>query len=274
MTSNAASELTEALTRLHNERDAILEEIAGLERDLADKHETLADMHEKVEALEKTLKVLHPEAAQAMQSLAPPAAETEDEDERDDDDDEDEAGEGPESKPATDFSHLSRQMAVLGVLAGTSRTLHYSEIARIVDAPASSISANLSHLKYRQMVESTEPGVYQMVALMPIEAEPEVNEALRNVATAIVDDQQWEILEAILEMDERLPFVGFEHFRRNRLAHVAGAGWANDRLTHALMKEVLARDLIEVYHKDNPRNPEFPTAAIRLTDAGLDEISD
>ncbi len=75
-------------------------------------------------------------------------------------------------------------------------------------------------------------------------------------------------------MDERLPFVGFEHFRRNRLGNVTGARWSNDRLTHAMMKELLGRELIEVYHTDNPRNPDFPTAAIRLTADGLDEIAD
>ena len=179
-----------------------------------------------------------------------------------------------ESSRAADLSQLPRQTAVLGILAGATSALHYQEIAEIAGAPASSVTPNLSHLKYRELAETTEPGKYRLAQMLSLESEQEVNEALRIVAIAIVDDQQWDILEAIFEMDERLPFVGFEHFRRNRLANVTGVRWANDRLTHALMKELLGRELIEVYHTDNPRNPDFPTAAIRLTAEGLDEIED
>jgi len=251
------------LTRLNNDREAILAEIAAMERDLGEKHEALSDINEKIDAMEKTLAVLRPDLARELQRPPPPTDEEEEPPE----------SEAPEPTPAAaDFSHLPRQTAVLGILAGSANALHYQEIAEIAGAPASSVSPNLSHLKYRELVETTEPGRYRLAPMLAIEAEQEANEALRAVAVAIVDDQQWEILEAVLEMDERLPFVGFEHFRRNRLANVTGARWANDRLTHALMKEVLERELIEVYHTDNPRNPEFPTAAIRLTAEGLDEI--
>lgn len=277
MTSSASDELREALTRLHSERDTILDEIATIERGLGEKHEALADLNEKIDAMEKTLAVLHPELArelrrasaspEAEEAEAPPPA----------------APAAPASAPApaereprpvADFSHLSRQQTVLGILAGSANTLHYQEIAAIAGAPASSVSPNLSHLKYREMVETLDPGSYRLAPMLALENESEVNEALRAVATAIVDDQQWDILEAVLEMDERLPFVGFEHFRRNRLGNVTGARWSNDRLTHGIMKELLARELIEVYHTDNPRNPDFPTAAIRLTPDGLDEIAD
>ena len=265
MTSSAADELGEALTRLTNEREAVLAEVAAIERDLSEKHEALSDLNEKIDAMEKTLAVLRPDLARELRP--PPPSPEEDE----------EAAEGDPSEPApatADFSHLPRQTAVLGILTGAANALHYQEIAEIAGAPASSVSPNLSHLKYRELVETTEPGRYRLAPMLAIEAEQEVNEALRAVAIAIVDDQQWDILEAVLEMDERLPFVGFEHFRRNRLANVTGARWANDRLTHALMKELLERELIEVYHTDNPRNPDFPTAAIRLTAEGLDEIED
>ena len=262
MTSSATDELGEALTRLRSERDTILGDIAGLERDLGEKHEALVDLNEKVEAMEKTLVVLHPELAREVQRPSPP---------------EEPEGEAPprapeEPTPAADLSQLPREKAVLGIVAGATGPLHYQEIAEIAGAPTSSVTPNLSHLKYRGIVETTEPGIYRLAPMLPIESEQEVNEALLTVAIAIVDDQQWEILEAVLEMDERLPFVGFEHFRRNRLANVTGARWANDRLTHALMKELLGRELIEVYHTDNPRNPDFPTAAVRLTADGLDEI--
>ena len=285
MTSSAADELSEALTRLEDERETILEEIATLERAAAEKHEALEDLREKIDALQKTLAVLRPDQAPALERRTPPPprmmamAAPSPRLETSADAEADEATEAepepePEPEPPTDYSHLSRQTAVLGVLAGAARALHYQEIAQIIGAPASSVSPILSHLKYREMVELTEPGVYLLAPALPVEAEQEVHEALRAVAAAIVDDQQWDILEAILEMDERLPFVGFEHFRRNRLAHAASAKWANDRLTHGLMKELIERDWIEVYHKDNPRNPDFPTAAVRLTDEGLDEISD
>lgn len=266
MTSSAADELNEALTRLHNDRDVILSEVAGIERDLAEKHEALADLNEKIDAMQKTLAVLRPELARELQPPAPP------------EEDEDEATTTPaaESTPVTavDFSHLPRQTAVLGILAGSAAEMHYQEIAEIAGAPASSVSPNLSHLKFRDLVETTDPGRYRLAPMLPLESEQEVNEALRAVAIAIVDEQQWDILEAVFEMDERLPFVGFEHFRRNRLSNVTGTRWANDRMTHAIMKELLGRELIEVYHTDNPRNPEFPTAAIRLTAEGLDEIEE
>ncbi|MXY71922.1 MAG: helix-turn-helix domain-containing protein [Dehalococcoidia bacterium] len=263
MTSSAADELSEALTRLQGERETILSEIATIERDLGEKHESLSDVNEKIKALRKTLAVLRPELVLELERPAAP----EDEDEL--------AEQAPaESPTAADFSELPRQTAVLGILAGATEAMHYQEIAEIAGAPASSVSPNLSHLKYRDLVETTDPGTYQLAPVLPLESEQEANEALRAVATAIVDDRQWDILEAVFEMDERLPFVGFEHFRRNRLANVTGVRWANDRLTHALMKELLSRELIEVYHTDNPRNPEFPTAAIRLTAEGLDEIEE
>ncbi|MXX20138.1 MAG: helix-turn-helix domain-containing protein [Dehalococcoidia bacterium] len=263
MTSSAADELSEALTRLQGERETILGEIATIERDLGEKHESLSDVNEKIEALRKTLAVLRPDLVRDLERPAAP-------------EDEDELSEQTpvESPTAADFSELPRQTAVLGILAGATEAMHYQEIAEIAGAPASSVSPNLSHLKYRDLVETTDPGTYQLAPVLPLESEQEANEALRAVATAIVDDRQWDILEAVFEMDERLPFVGFEHFRRNRLANVTGVRWANDRLTHALMKELLSRELIEVYHTDNPRNPEFPTAAIRLTAEGLDEIEE
>ncbi len=265
MTSSASDELGEALARLTNEREAVLTEIAAMEQDLGEKHEALADLNEKIEAMEKTLAVLRPDLAHELRRPPPPP------------DEEEEPPESEEAEPApaaTDFSGLPRQTAVLGILTGSTDPLHYQEIAKIAGAPASSVSPNLSHLKYRELVDTTEPGRFRLAPMLAIEAEQEANEALRAVAIAIVDDLQWDILEAVLEMDERLPFVGFEHFRRNRLATVTGARWANDRLTHAIMKEMLERELIEVYHTDNPRNPDFPTAAIRLTAEGLDEIED
>ena len=265
MTSSAADELSEALTRLHTDRDLTLDEIAGIERDLAEKHEALADLNEKIDAMEKTLAVLRPDLARELRPPPP------------DDDEDEESLATPAAEAAVaavGFSHLPRQTAVLGILAGSAAEMHYQEIAEVAGAPASSVSPNLSHLKFRDLVETTDPGRYRLAPMLPLESEQEVNEALRAVAIAIVDDRQWDILEAVLEMDDRLPFVGFEHFRRNRLGNVTGTRWANDRLTHAIMKVLLERQLIEVYHTDNPRNPEFPTAAIRLTAEGLDEIED
>ncbi len=264
MTSSAAEELREALTRLLNERDARLTEIASIEHDLGEKHASLADLNEKIDAMEKTLAVLEPERAHEFQRSEPDATGG----------DEEGAAGDEEPKAAADFSHLSRQVAVLGILAGAAEALHYQEIAEIAGAPTNSVTPNLSNLKYRDLVETTDPGRYRLAPLFALEDEQEVNGALRAVATAIVDDRQWDILDAVAGMDERLPFVGFEHFRRNRLASVTGTRWGNDRLTHAMMKELLERELIEVYHTDNPRNPDFPTAAIRLTAEGLDEIAD
>lgn len=280
MTSPASDELTEAFDRLHDEREALLRDIGELERDLADRRKALTRIDDNIEAMEKTL---------ALLGRAPDAPRDDADEPYDDDEDDDVAESVAESAPpavsaitpasappspeAPDFSGLSRQVAVLGIITGAMQPLHYKEIADIVGAPPGSVTPNLSQLKQRELVETREPGVYELAQRLSLTGEHEANEALREVATAIVDEQRWDVLDAVYEMDKRLPFVGFEHFRRNRLPTVAGVReWANDRLTHAIMKDMLARDLIEVYHTENPRNPEFPTAAIRLTDEGFEEI--
>lgn len=280
MTSPASDELTEAFDRLHDEREALLRDIGELERDLADRRKALTRIDDNIEAMEKTL---------ALLGRAPDTPRDDADEPYDDDEDEDVADGVAESAPpavsaitpasappapeAPDFSGLSRQVAVLGIITGAMQPLHYKEIADIVGAPPGSVTPNLSQLKQRELVETREPGVYELAQRLSLTGEHEANEALREVATAIVDEQRWDVLDAVYEMDKRLPFVGFEHFRRNRLPTVAGVReWANDRLTHAIMKDMLARDLIEVYHTENPRNPEFPTAAIRLTDEGFEEI--
>ena len=284
MTSPTSDELGEAFDRLHDEREDALRDIEQLERDIADRRKALARIDDNIEALEKTLALLG--RAPERERAAEP--QYNDEDEADDDDaggDVDGEADAPRavsaitpaSTPpppdAPDFSGLSRQVAVLGIITGALAPLHYKEIADIAGAPAGSITSNLSQLKGRDLVETREPGVYGPPPRLSLAGEHEANEALRAVAAAIVDEQHWDILEAVYEMDKRLPFVGFEHFRRNRLPAVAGVReWANDRLTHAIMKDILARDLVEVYHTENPRNPEFPTAAIRLTEEGFEEI--
>ena len=282
MTSPTSDELGEAFDRLHDEREDALREIEQLERDLSDRREALVRIDDNIEALEKTLALLGRAPDRERDDEPPPY-----DDDEDEADDEDAGGEAsappavsaitpastPPSPDAPDFSGLSRQVAVLGIITGALAPLHYKEIAEIAGAPPGSITSNLSQLKGRELVETREPGVYGPAMRLSLTGEHEANEALRAVATAIVDEQRWDILDAVYEMDKRLPFVGFEHFRRNRLPTVAGVReWANDRLTHAVMKDILARELIEVYHTENPRNPEFPTAAIRLTDEGFEEI--
>ncbi len=265
----ASDEISEALGGLHTEREAIRSEVEAIERDLADRHEALERLTKAIETLERLLE--RPDAdseppdsefALPERPAPPPPVRP--------------APRPPDryAEPAAppDLSGIPRLTAVLGLLAGSDAPLHYKEIAEIASAPTSSVTPNLSSLKQRDLVETSERGSYRLVTPLPIESEQEANEALRVVVTTIVDEQRWDILEAIFEMDNRLPFVGFEHFRRNRLPGVAGVRWANDRLTHEMMKELIARELVEVYHTDNPRNPDFPTAALRLTDEGFDEI--
>lgn len=287
MTSPASDELTEAFNRLHDEREELLREIGELERDLTDRRKALRRIDDNIGAMEKTL---------ALLGRGPRAARDDDAEEPyDDDADADADGAEsvsvaaeasappavsaitpaatPPSPEAPDLSGLSRQVAVLGIITGAVEPLHYKDIADIAGAPPGSITSNLSQLKQRELVETREPGIYELASRLSLTGEHEANEALRELAAAIADEQRWDVLDAVYEMDKRLPFVGFEHFRRNRLPTVAGVReWANDRLTHAIMKDLLARDLIEVYHTENPRNPEFPTAAIRLTDEGFEEI--
>ena len=118
MASSAANELSEALTRLQGERETILAEIATIERDLGEKHEALSDVNEKIEAMEKTLAVLRPGREHEPQGPAPPEEEEETQEPA-----------PAEAATAADFSHLPRQTAVLGILAGSSGPMHYQEAA-------------------------------------------------------------------------------------------------------------------------------------------------
>ena len=150
MTSSAADELSEALTRLQGERETILGEIATIERDLGERHESLSDVNEKIEALARRHSpCLRPDLVRDLERPAPP----EDEDELA------EASAGRRHRQRRTSQNLPRQTAVLGILAGaqprpcTTRRSRRSRARR-----RAAFLPNLSHLKYRDLVETTDPG--------------------------------------------------------------------------------------------------------------------
>ncbi len=280
MATPASDELAEALTRLHSEREGLLADVADLEKRLGERHEALIELNEKIEAMEKTLAMLRTDLAEELQ--LPPADQPRGEalprasfNRAPASRNEAMHGDMEELTASEAIGELPRQLAVLGLLASAERPPHYQELADITGAPESEVSPILSHLEYRGLVETTAwPGRYQIAGSLPMDSDYEVNTAVRRLTAAIVDERLWDICDEILSMDQRLPFVGFEHFRRNRLPRVANTPWGNERFTHAVMKELLAREFIEVYRTENPRNPDFPTAAIRLTPEGLEELDD
>lgn len=82
-----------------------------------------------------------------------------------------------------------------------------------------------------------------------------------------------EILWALHREANRLPFVGFGHFQKSRVPGVIGMPYANMEFTHSLLMELIDDGYVEVYHVENPHKPDFPTAAIRLTDEGIQEMN-
>lgn len=102
--------------------------------------------------------------------------------------------------------------------------------------------------------------------------DPDWNEI--NSVEQVVDENIASILRAIDAESKRLPFVGFQFFRAQRLPAAIQRLSANEEFTQEVMKDLIDIEVIEVYHCENPKNSAYPTAAIRLTEHGQQSLAD
>ena len=85
-----------------------------------------------------------------------------------------------------------------------------------------------------------------------------------------------DITDQIESLEASLPFVGLKYYRDQLLPQVVGE--ARQGELRSLMDLLVDSGVVDVYQVENPNNPAFPTAAIRLplTDEldELDELDD
>ena len=88
-----------------------------------------------------------------------------------------------------------------------------------------------------------------------------------------------DITDQIESLEASLPFVGLKYYRDQLLPQVVGEVRQGE--LRSLMDLLVDSGVVDVYQVENPNNPEFPTAAIRLplTDEmdeldGSDEFDD
>ena len=82
-----------------------------------------------------------------------------------------------------------------------------------------------------------------------------------------------DITDQIESLEASLPFVGLKYYRDQLLPQVVGE--ARQGELRSLMDLLVDSGVVDVYQVENPNNPAFPTAAIRLplTDE-LDELDE
>lgn len=99
-----------------------------------------------------------------------------------------------------------------------------------------------------------------------------------------LDPEEWgtqlAILRSIAEQEASdKPFVGCSYYLKRRMPEVLrlprgmtqeAEAYATQQALNLLVNE----GLVEVYHLPNPRNEEYPTAAIRLTEEGRAELQE
>ena len=79
-----------------------------------------------------------------------------------------------------------------------------------------------------------------------------------------------DIIDQIESLEASLPFVGLKYYRDQLLPQVVGEIRQGE--LRSLMDLLVDSGAVDVYQVENPNNPEFPTAAIRLP--LTDEIDD
>ena len=73
---------------------------------------------------------------------------------------------------------------------------------------------------------------------------------------------QEDIADQIESLESSLPFVGLKYYRDQLLPQVVGEIRQGE--LRSLMDLMVDSGIVDVYQVENPNNPEFPTAAIRL----------
>ena len=94
----------------------------------------------------------------------------------------------------------------------------------------------------------------------------EPRQGLRDLLERYRDD----ITDQIESLEASLPFVGLKYYRDQLLPQVVGEIRQGE--LRSLMDLLVDSGAVDVYQVENPNNPEFPTAAIRLP--LTDEIDD
>ena len=78
----------------------------------------------------------------------------------------------------------------------------------------------------------------------------------------LLERHQEDIADQIESLESSLPFVGLKYYRDQLLPQVVGEIRQGE--LRSLMDLMVDSGLVDVYQVENPNNPEFPTAAIRL----------
>ena len=78
----------------------------------------------------------------------------------------------------------------------------------------------------------------------------------------LLDRHREDIADQIESLESSLPFVGLKYYRDQLLPQVVGEIRQGE--LRSLMDLMVDSGLVDVYQVENPNNPEFPTAAIRL----------
>ena len=79
---------------------------------------------------------------------------------------------------------------------------------------------------------------------------------------ALLERHREDIAEQIDSLQSSLPFVGLKYYRDQLLPQVVGEIRQGE--LRSLMDLMVDSGVVDVYQVENPNNPEFPTAAIRL----------
>ncbi len=79
---------------------------------------------------------------------------------------------------------------------------------------------------------------------------------------ALLDRHREDISEQIGSLESSLPFVGLKYYRDQLLPQVVGEIRQGE--LRSLMDLMVDSGVVDVYQVENPNNPDFPTAAIRL----------
>ncbi len=78
----------------------------------------------------------------------------------------------------------------------------------------------------------------------------------------LLDRHREDIEDQVESLQSSLPFVGLKYYRDQLLPQVVGEIRQGE--LRSLMDLMVDTGLVDVYQVENPNNPEFPTAAIRL----------
>ena len=97
----------------------------------------------------------------------------------------------------------------------------------------------------------------------------------------VEEPEEWEnwdkllpVLSELAIQEERLPWVGFRYFKQRRVGPAVDDLSMTDETAHRILQEFIEEGLVEVYYVPNHQvGRAYPTAALRLTEEGREELS-